>query len=38
MELVRAVGPDVFDDVPDRFNIRGLIAQEQEINKQLNNI
>lgn len=38
LELVRAVGPEVFDDVPDRFNIRALIAQEQEISDQLNNI
>ena len=38
LELVRAVGPKVFDDVPDRFNIRALIAQEQEISDQLNNI
>lgn len=38
LELVRAVGPEVFDDVPDRFNIRVLIAQEQEISDQLNNI
>jgi len=38
VELVRAIGPDVFDDVPDRFNIKGLIAQAQQIEEQLANI
>ena len=38
VELVRAIGPDVFDDVPDRFNIKGLIAQAQQIDEQLANI
>jgi hypothetical protein len=38
LEVVRSVGPDIFDDVPDRFNIRGLIAQEQQIQKQLENL
>ena len=38
LELVRMIGPDIFDDVPDRFNIRALIAQEQHIQEQLNSI
>ena len=38
LEIVRALGPDIFDDVPDRFNIRELIAQEREVQKQLENI
>lgn len=38
LEVVRAIGPDIFDDVPDRFKIRGLIAQEQQIREKLENI
>jgi len=36
--MARAIGPEIFDDVPDHFNIRELIAQEEEIARQLNNI
>ena len=35
LELLQAVGPDVFDRVPDRFFIRELIAKECEIREQI---
>jgi len=42
MEVVRAYGPDVFDEVPDRFNLRELVQKEyevgEEIKERLNNI
>ena len=35
LELLQAVGPNVFDRVPDRFFIRELIAKECEIQEQI---
>ena len=38
LELVMAVGPEIFDTVPDRFGIRNDVADLERIQKRLNDI
>ena len=38
LEVVQTFGSDIFDDVPDQFKIKQLIAEEQRIQEILNNI
>ena len=38
LEVVQFVGPEIFDDLPDRFKIRALIVQERQIQAKLENL
>ena len=35
LEVIRAYGPDVFDVVPDRFNLRELVKRETELDDEM---
>ena len=35
LEVIRASGPDIFDTVTDHYDIRALVAREQEIQEEI---
>ena len=38
LELIIAIGPEIFDTIPDRFGIRNDVVELERIHKRLNDI